>query len=180
MIPYAYHENSTSTPPTRTRHCACHKTHVWNFGAFIHQGNEMRHNIAPSRQDQTQISAQRHPTPPIDHPANANPTVTAKETDGLTKRCTCAGIHASHFRSHVCTVFHTNFNLLDSPSIENSSKSFPRCQETRRRPDDPHDTNTSPAPKPPTINYKPEPFATHSEKKDNRIQYCTLHDQATQ
>ena len=159
MIPYAYHENSTSTPPTRTRHCACHKTHVWNFGAFIHQGNEMRHNIAPSRQDQTQISAQRHPTPPQRTPANANPGTATKRAD------TCAGNHAARLKVTFAHYF-TQFGHF--PSIQKLFRKLPPTEEiaTRQRANATRlgtqkQTRRTQI-QPQTPDYKREIFATHS------------------
>ena len=68
-------------------------------------------STAPRQQPGTQIPlSQRHPTPPTDHPANADPMVTAKATEDRTKRCTCAA-KLSSTTCYVSTLIHTNLPL---------------------------------------------------------------------
>ena len=69
---------------------------------------------------------ERHPTPSTHHAASANLTVAVKETEDLTRRCTCAGKLSSTLQ---CVTFPRDFTQICHfilPS-KTSSKSFPHC-----------------------------------------------------
>ena len=70
-----------------------------------------------------------HPTPPPDHPANANPTVTAKATEDLTKRCACTAKIVLYTSTCYVSMLHTSHESDTSGFHPKSPpKSFPQPQ----------------------------------------------------
>lgn len=122
----------------------------------------LRLKVATSRQQPgSQIPmSQRHPLPPTDHLANANPEGTAKATKYLTKRCTCTGPAQKSCSPHFHVLcFHAISNESDISALH--PKPLPKSSPDGTALSEANVTQKTPL-YPQTPRDKREPFAVHS------------------